>query len=267
MKHWHIVMLALAVGLTGCYKKQAASAPAPFEGEKSKSGAMLAYEHSLDIDLDGDAIAPRIQAVRAACVGASFGPCNVLGLTESNRGGSLTVRIAPEGVARLTALASEGGKIASRRTRAEDIGRAVHDTQRDRDELEAYAKRLDELAARKDLSVSDLIALSREQAGVAEKRRSLEATSATQQNRLDTNLLTLEFRDRDYVGRGALGGLWENTVEQTKEGIGEAIPMLGYSLPFLVLAFPLALLWWWLWRRVTGRWGRFPERRRYDRVT
>jgi hypothetical protein len=43
--------------------------------------------------------------------------------------------------------------------------------------------------------------------------------------------------------------------------------MLGYSLPFLVLAFPLALLWWWLWRRVTGRWGRFPERRRYDRVT
>jgi hypothetical protein len=266
MKRWHIVVLALAVGLTACSRKQVASAPARFEGEKATNGAMLAYEHSLDIDLDSGAIAPRIQAVRAACVGASFGPCNVLGLTESNRGGSLTVRIAPEGVARLTALASEGGKIASRRTRAEDIGRAVHDTQRDRDELEAYAKRLDELAARKDLSVSDLIALSREQAGVAEKRRAQEATSATQQNRLDTNLLTFAFRDRDYVGSGALGGLWENAVEQTKEGIGEAIPMLGFSLPFLILAFPLALLWWGLWRRVTARWKRVPERRRYERV-
>ena len=261
MKSWHVVVLALAVGLAGCSKKQAAGASAAFEGDKSSSGALLAYEHTLDIDMDREAISPRLQAVRAACVGATFGPCNVLSLTESDRGGSLTVRTAPEGVAHLTALAGEGGRIASTRTRAEDIGRAVHDTQRDRDELEAYAKRLDELSARKDLSVSDLIALSREQAGVANKRRSLEAASATQQNRLDTNLLTFEFRDRDYVGSGALGGLWENTVEQTKQGIGEAIPMLGFSLPFLIIAFPLAWLWWGLWRRVTRRWRRVPEGR------
>lgn len=261
MKSWHVVWLALAFGLAGCNKKQVAAPPAPIEGDKSSNGAMLAYEHTLHIDMDRDAIAPRIQAVRTACVGASYGPCNVLGLEESDQGGSLTVRIAPDGVARLTALASEGGKVASRRTRAEDIGRAVHDTQRDSNELEAYAKRLDELSARKDLSVTDLITLSSEQAKLAEKRRALEATSATQQNRLDTNLLTFEFRDRDYVGSGALGGLWENTVEQTKEGIGEAIPMLGYSLPFLVLAFPLALLWWGLWRRVTRRWRRNADSR------
>jgi len=261
MKPWHVVLLALAVGLAGCSKKQVAAAPAAFEGDTSSNGAMLAYEHTLDIDMDRVAISPRIQAVRAACVAGSFGPCNVLKLSESDSGGSLTVRIVPDGVARLTALASEGGQVASRRTRAEDIGRAVHDTQHDRDELDAYAKRLDELSARKDLSVSDLIALSREQAGVAEKRRALEAKSATQQNRLDTNLLTFEFRDRDYVGSGALGGLWENTVQQTKEGIGEAVPMLGYSLPFLVLAFPLALLWWGLWRRVTRHWRRAPDNR------
>jgi hypothetical protein len=253
MKSWQIVTLALAIALSGCSKKQV-NAPAPFPGDKSSNGAMLAYEHTLDIDLDREAIAPRIQAVRAACVGSSFGPCNVLALKESDASGSITVRVGPDGVARLTTLASEGGKIASRQTRAEDIGRAVHDTQRDRDELEAYAKRLDELSTRKDLSVGDLIALSREQAGVAEKRRALEATSATQQNRLDTNLLRLEFRDKDYVGNGALGGLWERTVDQTKEGVGDALPMLGYGLPFLIVAFPLALLWWGLWRRVTRRW-------------
>ena len=260
MKSWHIVVLALAMGLAGCSKKQVGP-PAAFEGDRSSNGAMLAYEHTLDIDMDREAITPRIQSVRAACVDARFGPCNVIKLNQSDRGGSLTVRISAEGVAGLTTLASDGGEVTSLQTRAEDIGRAVHDTQRDDAELAAYTKRLDELAARKDLSVGDLIALSREQASVAEKRRILEAKMATQQNRLDTNLVTYEFRDRDHVGSGALGGLWENTVEETKEGIGEAIPMLGYGLPFLVLAFPLALLWWALWRRATRRWRRQPDGR------
>lgn len=256
MNRWHVVVLVVAVGLTGCSKKMALPPPAALAGERSTNGAMLAYEHSMDINLDHGAIAGRMQAVRNACVQASFGPCNVLDLSENEAGSSLTVRIVPEGVAKLSSLASEGGKVASHHMRAEDIGKAVRDNQRERAELETYAKRLDDLSARKDLAVADLIALSREQAAVAEKRRGLEDTAATQQNRLDTNRVTFSFHDRDYQANGALGDLGENIKDQAREGLGEALPMLAYGLPFLVIAFPLALLWWGLWRWATRRWRR-----------
>ncbi|MET0255363.1 MAG: DUF4349 domain-containing protein [Luteibacter sp.] len=258
MKGWQIALLAMALVASGCSKKQVTAPPSPMEGEKGGPGAMLAYEHSLDIDLDREQIGPRIAALREACVKHTFGDCNVISISETERGGSLKLRVVPDGVERMATLAAQGGKVSSRQTRAEDIGKAVHDTQRDQAEAEAYSKRLDELSARKDLSVTDLIALTREQANVAEKRRALETMAATQQMRLDTNLLTFEFLDPSYAGRGALGGLWENMVDQTKEGIGEALPAAAYCLPFVILAFPTALLWWALWRRATRRWRRTP---------
>jgi hypothetical protein len=257
MKGWQVALLVMALVTTGCARQQG-GAPGNVTGEKGSPGAMLAYEHVLEISLDRKLVSPRITALRSACIKATFGTCNVLAIGETERGGSLTLRLVPEGVARMTALAARDGNVSSRQTQAEDIGKAVHDTQRDLAQLDAYAGRLDDLAARKDLAVTDLIALTREQAEVAEKRRVIEAAAAAQQLRLDTNLMTFNFRDPGYAGRGALGDLWENVVERMKEGIGEALPGVAYCLPFLILAFPVALVWWMLWRRATRRWRRTP---------
>jgi hypothetical protein len=256
MKGWRIALLAMTLVMAGCSEKRVASAPGATEGERGRPGAMLAYEHSLDIDLDRNVIGQRIKAMRAACVGSTFGACNVLSIGETESGGSLKLRIVPDGVERMADMAGQGGKVSSRETRAEDIGKAVQDTQREREQVDVYSKRLDDLAARKDLSVSDLITLSREQAEVLQKRRALDETAATQQMRLDTNLITFNFRDRSYDGPGALGNLWHTMAEQMKEGIGEALPGAAFCLPFLILAFPVALLWWVLWRWATRRWRR-----------
>jgi hypothetical protein len=255
MNRWVIVVGALAVGLAGCSKKDVASAPAPVAGAKAHGDAMLAYSHYMVVNLPWTEMASHLEAVRTACVNNAHGACNVLGVEQSKVRGSITVRVVPEGVEPLASLAGRGGKISTRQTTAEDISDAVHDTQRDRDELEAYARRLDEIAARKDLSVTDLIAVAKEQAGIAEKRRALETTAAGQKQRLDTNRLQITFYDpHAREDRPEFGDIGSDMVDRAVEGTSEALELLAESAPFLVLAFPLALVWWGLWRKATRRW-------------
>lgn len=254
-----VVLLGASPLLVGCSKKQEVS-PAPVSGEKSRAGAMLAYEHVLRIRLPGTEIAGRLAAARQACETARFGACNVLRIEQAEHDAELVVRIVPEGVEPMAKLAAQDGTIGFRQTTAEDLADAVNDNQRERELLEKHAQHLTELAARKDIAVADLIALSREQASVESQLQSLQAVAANQQRRLDTNRLELHFGDTSAYSRsGRIGDGFSGLLDETTEGVTDAMRLLGYGLPFLILAFPLALLWLWLWRRFTRR-GRMQER-------
>lgn len=254
-----LVLLGVLQVLVGCSKKQEVS-PAPISGEKSKAGAMLAYEHVLRIRLPGTEIAGRLAATRQACETARFGACNVLRIEQAEHDAELAVRIVPEGVDPMAKLAAQGGTVGFRQTTAEDLADAVNDNQRQRELLEKHAQHLAELAGRKDIAVADLIALSHEQASVESQLQSLQAVAANQQRRLDTNRLELHFGDTSAYSRsGRIGDGFSGLLDETTQGVTDALRLLGYGLPFLILAFPLALLWLWLWRRFTRR-GRMQER-------
>ncbi|GLQ47822.1 hypothetical protein GCM10007862_28730 [Dyella lipolytica] len=248
-KRW-ILVATLVLVVAGCSKKQEVG-PLPVAGETGKAGAKLAYEHHLRIELQREQIAPRMAAVREACESARFGACNVLRLDQSEESGSLTVRIVPSGVEPISALASQSGKLAWRQTQAEDLADAVNDNQQQLKELEIYSTQIEQLAERKDLSASDLIALSHERAQIQIERENLQNTAAQQQRRIDTNLLQMDFTDEAH-GRhlGITFGEW---TDQLYDGIRDTLSMLAYGIPFLSLAFPLALCWRWLWRRVTRK--------------
>ena len=49
--------------------------------------------------------------------------------------------------------------------------------------------------------------------------------------------------------RQSLSGI----LDQFADGAASAIEALSYGLPFLLLGFPLLLLWLWLWRRFARR--------------
>lgn len=215
---------------------------------------MLAYEHMLRIKLPGAEIAGRLASARQACETARFGACNVLRIKQGEHDAELVVRIIPEGVEPMAKLAAQGGTVGLRQTTAEDLADAVDDNQRQRDLLEKHAQHLAELAARKDIAVTDLIALSHEQASVESQLQSLQAVAANQQHRLDTNRLELHFDDIDAYSRsGRVGNGFSGLLDQATDGVTDALGLLGYGLPFLILAFPLAMLWRWLWRRFTRR--------------
>jgi ABC-type transporter Mla subunit MlaD len=113
---------------------------------------------------------------------------------------------------------------------------------------------MEELARRPDIKVADLITLAREQASVQQQLESLTQEAAQQKRRIDTNLLTLHFSDANADSvwrefRQSLGKLLGNLLE----GTANALVALAYGLPFLLLFFPVLLLWRWAWRRVVGR--------------
>lgn len=245
-----MLLVTLALAATGCSKKQEV-APLPIAGETAKSGAKLAYQHHLSIALQNDQIAPRMATVREACESARFGACNLLSLNQSEHSGSLTLRVVPSGVEPLSRLASQNGKLAWRETKAEDLSDAVNDNAQKQKQLEAYAAQIEQLSQRKDLSTSDLIALGHERAQIQVERENLQGVAAQQQRRIDTNLLQLDFTDG--ANDRHRGFTLDNWTDQLLDGLSDAISMLAYGIPFLLLAFPLALGWRWFWRRVTRK--------------
>src|SRR5687768_15887791 len=103
----------LALGLAGCAAQNhgEAAADAGAGALASPEGAMLAYEHDLDITLDAAGIAPRVKQIAEACQSARFGDCAVLQVGQQGGeypSGSVKVRIAPKGVEPLTGLAGQG---------------------------------------------------------------------------------------------------------------------------------------------------------------
>jgi len=259
---WIVPLLLLA--LAGCGKQDgyssetAVSGSADVQGEKAKAGAFLAYEHYVTLELDKAAVRQRLADTREACTSGRFGQCDLLGIEQGDsdyNAGQLRVRIVPEGVEKLVSLAGEGGKLVSRTTHAEDLAQAVSDNNQVRERLQRQYKTLEQFQDRKDLSVSDMLALARE---MAEVQVQLDATSqeaAQQQRRINTNLLTLSFRtETQREGRfSRIGEAFGNLLDNATDGTAKALEVLGYSIPFLIVLFPLALLVRWLWRKVTRR--------------
>ena len=250
------VWLALAfLAVGGCTKKSTA-ASASIDGEVARPGSFLAYEHTVRVELEeGADAAARIGRVRAACDDGRFGACAVLDVTTSQgeyAEGSIKVRVDPKGVEPLVALASEAARIGSRTTHAEDLASIVRDTARTRTTLQRRHAKLLELQTRSDLSVSDLLALSSETSTVETALEEAEGTAAQLERRLDTNLLEIAFSQGTDDSRTArISAAFGETLDAATNGIAAALSALAYGLPFLLIAFPLALLWRIAWRRFT----------------
>lgn len=257
MRHAALLFVAVVlIATAGCAKKVAEESAPEVASQTGKPGSSLAYEHSMEVVLAAEAISDRMTAVRAACMEAKFGDCTLLRFEHSDGEhprGSLTLRVAPDAVEPLAALAAEQGRLGSRQTRAEDLAEAVHDTGKQREMLGLQRATLLEFRSRSDLLVSDVITVARELATVESELQSLARTAADQQRRIETNLLSIQFSTDFQRSRWTrLGKAFGDSVDSAINGSAEAIEMLAFGLPFLFIAFPLSLLWRWAWRRMTG---------------
>lgn len=205
-----LLAAALAAAALGCAKHApeaaatsdqaaaASEAPAAGGGDQAKAdlGVLLAYEHRVRVRLSDDKIAARAKAVQDACTGGKFGPCAVLGMNQSggdSPSASLQVRVVPQGVEPLIALAGQGDQIAERGIQAEDLATAVRDNSMRRDRLTREHARLLEFQERRDLKMADVLTLSERIAEIESQLQAAEQEAAQQQRRISTQLITFEF--------------------------------------------------------------------------
>lgn len=256
MKPW--MVLALLTTLAGCSEQTGTpQGSAALQGERNQAGSYLAYEHTVAIELPAERIGERISATREACLAERFGACSLIAAQQSSGAaprGELTLRIVPDGVEAISQLASEGGETLSRVTRAEDLAQAVADNHRQHEQLLRQQQTLQQFQQRDDLSVSDLLTLAREQAAVEVQLQSRAQEAAQQQRRLKTNLLTLNFSSPyESPPLGRIGDAITRLQDNLAEGTANLIEFIGYSLPFLIVLFPVALGLRKLWRRLGSR--------------
>ncbi|MGG2397637.1 DUF4349 domain-containing protein [Pseudomonas sp. SH1-B] len=253
MKPWMVTALALI--LTGCSDPSGTPGGGALQGERNKADSYLAYEHHVGIEISSERIGERIAATREACLSERFGACSLIAAQQStgrNPRGELTLRIVPDGVEALTGLASEGGELISRTTRAEDLAQAVADNRRQHEQLLRQQQTLQQFEKRDDLAVTDLLTLAREQAALEVQLQAIAQEAAQQQYRLSTNLLTLNFSSPyESSALGRIGDAFSRLSDNLAEGTVNVIEFVGYSLPFLIVLFPVALGLRKLWRRLT----------------
>jgi len=260
-----IALAALILLSLGCAKKSttasddASTGADSVSGQAPKPGALLAYEHEIRFSVAPATLHRRITAVQSACNEEKFGACSVLGI-ESSSGdyatASIVLRTVPAGIESLVALAGEGAAIDKRTTKAEDLADAVADVEAQQDLLKRQRETLLAYVSRKDLAVADMIALSQQLATVESTLHGLSQQSADHRRRIETNRLSIDFRSNAVasVNKGiSIHESWETFTDSLVEGINDAAEYAGYLMPLLLLVFPLALIWRWLWRLATRR--------------
>ena len=255
-----VVFLLLSV-LGACKKESVApietAPPDGVAGVASKTGAFLAYAHTVKFEVAPDSIAGLISALQGACNDERFGACSVLAV-ESTSGrhatGSIAMRVVPAGVERLVELGANGAQAASRRTHAEDLADAVAAVTDSQDLLARQRAKLLEFSERNDLAVADLITLSERLAAVDAQLQSLAQDAAQQRRRIETNHLQIDFASNaewEDESDFSFGELRKTFASNLEDGVEGAAEYAGFLLPLVILFFPLALLWRWLWRWVT----------------
>ena len=219
------------LGVASCSSRQ--DAPATTEGAaegiSAPNGTFLAYEHTVSFELSAGKIPARLAKSQASCVAQSFGDCAVLNIEQlagDRPSASLTVRISPSGVEPFLAEAGEGGEIATRSLRAEDLASAVEDNAAERARLEKSLAKLSKFAERADLAVADAIAVANEAAEIEVQLEALARAGAGHKRRLDTNLVALghlRVADGQYP-----------TLSLSESGVGAmkaSVAVTLYALP------------------------------------
>ncbi|WP_024939745.1 DUF4349 domain-containing protein [Xanthomonas arboricola] len=254
---WYAVGLLLGWALSGCARppgEMAADGSAPAPAPPAAQGNALAYEHDVRIELPADQIDQRIAAVRTACQSAQFGDCALLAVEQTggrDPSGSVSVRLAPDGIEPMVQLAGQHGDVAARSTRAEDLAQQIADTGLAQARLQKEHARLLELQQRRDLAVTDLLALSKRLAEIEAEAQQTQQDAAQQQRRVRTQLLTLNFRGTG--GEQSRGDIAEAAAEFGQvfaSSVAFVIRAVAALLPVLVLGVIVGwlLLQAWRWR-------------------
>ena len=208
-------------------------------------GLYMAYQRSIDLDVEVGQIADIFHAVEKACREATADQCVILDSTlDSGKWthARLKVRARPAGIQKLIADVSGRGRVVSQSVTAEDLAAPISDAARRIDMLTDYRARLEGLRGAASSDIDALIKVNKELADVQNQLEALAGEKAQLMQRVETETLTISIRS------GEERAFWR-PIAQAGSGFGEtlgeavagAITAIAFLLPWTLL---LALLIW-----------------------
>jgi hypothetical protein len=264
--HTPLLVLPLCLALAACgrtdappehLQAEAAAAPrammaakvAGGVAEPSQTGRFMAYEHTLELDVDEPQVAVVHQALEAACAAAQAEGCVVLeSQLGSGRQASARVRLraSPAGIRALMVQMGKAGRVIRQSVQAEDLAEPINDTGRRLKMLEDYRSQLEKLRGQAGRDVDALIKITRELAQTQDEIEALAGQKTQLEKRVNTQLLTVTMTPR---GGSAAWQPVQNALDdfggRLAEGSAHLITALAYGLPWLgVGALPLVVIRW-----------------------
>lgn len=261
-------ILSLTLALAGCGHKQeapanegaaAVAAVAPrmamaakmgdAVAEPAQAGRFMAYEHTLELDVDGAQVAAVHKTLETACAAAQAEGCVVL---ESSLGSGrypvarVRLRASPAGIKALLARLGSEGQIIRQSVQAEDLAEPMNDTRRRLKMQEDYRSQLEQLRQQAGRDVDALIKITRELAQTQDEIEALAGQRAQLERRVNTELLNVQIAPR--TGSASWQPV-QNALDdfggRLAEGCANLVTALAYGLPWLGVGALLLLLMRW----------------------
>ena len=252
-----MALLVLSVTLVACSSKDSTevardSGVATHQDDAGRQ-RYLAYEHAIAADLDESDLKLVYEKVIATCNSDNQIDCTVLDASiTSGRflSAKLRLRAKPEGVRKLIALVSAGGKVSSQSTHVEDLAKPVTDVKARLGMLENYRTKLLELQRRPNNDIDSLIKIAEKLAAVQSDLERARGESAHLLARVNLEILTVSLSSR------ASRSFWSPIADALREfpvnlssGISTAVVGVAYALPWLFVLLTSIVVIRLAWRR------------------
>jgi Domain of unknown function (DUF4349) len=215
--------------------------------------SILSREHFVVVDIPEAQLNAGFERVASRCSSDAAHHCVILqsDLSSGNTpSGLIKLRIDPEAVEDLIALAAAQGKMERRSTRVEDIADAIADTQTHIEMLASYRKQLLELQAKAGTNVDAAIKIASELSTVQTNLERANGEAAYQAKRTTTDVVNIEFVVAEHKA------FWQPVHEAFRDflgnlsnGVSGAITAVAYIVPWLFVVLPGLYLIRFLWRR------------------
>lgn len=240
---------------------------APIESSKSPDDT-LAYTHDVYVELDGKLIPARLESLRSSCV-ALKSACTVMSMESRGDRYSVTagigLRLSPEKVSDMTALAAKDATITSKQSAAEDLASSIKDNEKRLASLAKYREQLNNVLARKDINPDQLIAVSKELATTQSQIEELSMDRSKIQQRIDTELLTIRLSSPDSqrsTQQTPIKDAFLRFGTNFSFAVAAVIEFIAGFVPWLLVIVPGIAALRWAWRRFGKIFGRSDTKER-----
>jgi hypothetical protein len=227
------------------------------ESRQLEANKYLAYRHSITIDIAENKLESSYNQVVNFCTKDTVFACTTLssGLDKvkhmpsgKQMSADIRIRIKPQGVNPLIAVASKQGEMVHQSTYAEDLAKPIIDNNKRLKMLQAYQAKLLELETKAAKDIDALIKISSE---LSKTQSQLEQTAGKKAHFLKrTSMDVISIRFIVMKNRGfwsSISTALSTYSRNLSDGVAQTITATAYILPWLVLIICIVYLLRFLW--------------------